>query len=101
MQNLLRKQRMIQHFKWLIAQRKWDAKIENLKQQLTSNSTLWEQLAESEKRERVLKQELQRTQEEVASQDKVLERIKDELKFEQLEKHKLLNFKETKLKRLN
>ncbi len=101
MENLLRKQRMMQNFKWLLQQKKWDLKIDNLKQQLTSNTTLWEQLAESEKRERVLKQELQRTQEEVASQDKVLERIKDELKAEQLEKHKLLNFKETKMKRLN
>lgn len=55
MENLLRKQRMIQNFKWLIAQRKWDEKVDNLKQQLTSNSTLWEQLAEGEKREQVLK----------------------------------------------
>lgn len=46
---------MIQNFKWLIAQRKWDQKVDNLKQQLTSNATLWEQLAEGEKREAVLK----------------------------------------------
>lgn len=42
MQNLMRKQRMMQNFKWVIQQRKWDAKIENLRQQLTSNTTLWE-----------------------------------------------------------
>ena len=30
-------------------------KIDNLKSQLTSNTTLWEQLAESEKRENILK----------------------------------------------
>ena len=32
MQNLMRKQRMIQNFKWLIARRKWDEKVANLKQ---------------------------------------------------------------------
>jgi erythromycin esterase-like protein len=31
MQNLIRKQRMMQNFKWVIQQRKWDAKIENLR----------------------------------------------------------------------
>jgi len=55
LQNLMRKQRMLQNFKWLIAQRKWDFKVDNLKAQLTSNATLWEQLAESEKREKILK----------------------------------------------
>jgi len=29
---------------------------------LTSNTTLWEQLAESEKREKILKQEIERAQ---------------------------------------
>lgn len=42
MENLLRKQRMLQNHKWLLQQKKWDLKIDNLKQQLTSNSTLWE-----------------------------------------------------------
>jgi hypothetical protein len=31
LQNLMRKQRMLQNFKWLIAQRKWDFKVDNLK----------------------------------------------------------------------
>jgi hypothetical protein len=34
-------------------------------------------------------------------QDKVIERFKDELKLEQIEKHKLVQFKSTKVKRLN
>lgn len=34
-------------------------------------------------------------------QDKVIERFKDELKAEQIEKHKLIQFKMTKVKRLN
>ena len=68
---------------------------------MTSNSVLWEQLAESEKREKILKQELTKVQNEVAAQDKVLERLRDEMKLEQIEKHKLIQFKTTKVKRLN
>lgn len=34
-------------------------------------------------------------------QDKVIERLKSELKIEQIEKHKLYQFKTTKVKRLN
>lgn len=34
-------------------------------------------------------------------QDKVIERLKGELKIEQIEKHKLYQFKTTKVKRLN
>jgi len=41
---------------------KYQNEINNLKKQLNSNGTLWEQLAESEKRERVMKQELLYTQ---------------------------------------
>ena len=62
---------------------------------------MWEQLAESEKREKILKQELMKVQNEVAAQDKVLDRLRDEMKLEQIEKHKLQQFKATKMKRLN
>lgn len=45
-------------FKQVLMKQKYDFKIDNLKQQLTSNSALWEQLAEAEKREKILRQEL-------------------------------------------
>lgn len=61
---------------------KHDYKMDNLRQQLSSNSVLWEQLAEAEKREKILKQELQKVQSEVAAQDKVLDRLRDEMKLE-------------------
>ena len=92
---------MMRNFKQLLTQRKHDLQIENLKLQLTQNKSLWEQLAESEKRERVLKQELLRTQNEVATLNKVLERLKDEIKYTQIESNKLTNFKDSKMKRLN
>ena len=42
-----------------------------------------------------------KVQNEVAAQDKVLDRLRDEMKLEQIEKHKLMQFKSTKVKRLN
>jgi hypothetical protein len=61
-------------------------KIDNLKQQLTSNTTLWEQLAEGEKREKILKQEIERAQQEIATQEKIIDRLKDDIKKEGREK---------------
>ena len=68
---------------------------------MTSNATLWEQLAESEKREQVLKVELQRSQEQVASLERVMERLKDEVAHERQERTKLLNYKESTIKRVS
>ena len=80
---------MLQNFKWLIAQRKWDLKIDNLKAQLTSNAALWEQLAESEKREKILKQELQKCQSQIETQLKIVDRMKDDLKLVRAENLKI------------
>jgi Tfp pilus assembly protein PilN len=68
---------------------------------LTSNTTLWEQLAEGEKREKILKQEIERAQQEIATQEKIIERLKDDIKQEGREKQKLLQYKNTKSKRLD
>lgn len=101
LQNFIRQSRMLQKLQKAVMKQKFDFKLDNLKQQLSSNSVLWEQLAEAEKREKILKQELMRVQNEVAAQDKALERLKAEMKQEQIEKHKLIQFKTTKIKRLN
>ena len=101
LQKFIFQSRMLQKLKSAVKQQKHDYKIDNLKQQLSSNAVLWEQLAEAEKREKILKQELMKVQNEVAAQDKVLDRLRDEMKLEQIEKHKLIQFKTTKVKRLN
>ena len=49
---------MLQKLKEAVKKQQFDYKIDNLKQQLSSNAVLWEQLAEAEKREKILKQEL-------------------------------------------
>ena len=37
----------------------------------------------------------------MVSQEKVLDRLRDEIKLQEIEKHKLIQFKTTKVKRLN
>jgi multidrug efflux pump subunit AcrA (membrane-fusion protein) len=55
---LVRKQRIVFRVKEMFMMKKYQDKINLLEKQLTNNSYLWDQLAESQKRERVLKQEL-------------------------------------------
>lgn len=59
LQEVLRKGRQFVRFKEVLMKQKYEHKIDNLNQQLNSNTLLWEQLAESEKREKLLKQELE------------------------------------------
>jgi chromosome segregation ATPase len=99
--DVIRKYRLMNKFKEVLTNERNQFKIDNLKQQLTSNTTLWEQLAESEKREKILKQEIERAQQEIATQEKIIERLKDDIKKEGREKQKLLQYKNTKSKRLD
>ena len=84
-----------------VQKQKFDYKMDNMRQQLSSNAVLWEQLAEAEKREKILKQELERSQFEIATQEKMIERLKDDVKAESREKQKLMQYKSNKSKRLD
>jgi len=77
LQMYIRKQRMMQNLKWVLEKQKHEFKVDNLKMQLTSNSTLWEQLAEAEKREKILKQELENSQRTITTHEKIIEHLKD------------------------
>ena len=101
LENWIRQSRMLQKLKEAVQKQKHDYKIDNLKQQLSSNAVLWEQLAEAEKREKILKQELERSQYEIATQEKMIERLKDDVKAESREKQKLIQYKSNKSKRLD
>lgn len=58
MWNEMRTLRIFWKTKEIITKDKFEREIFILKKQMTSNACLWEQLAEAEKREKVLKQEL-------------------------------------------
>jgi len=59
---MVRKQRMFQNLREVVTQEKHMLKVDNLKQQLSTNCNLWEQLAESQAREKILKLEMQQSQ---------------------------------------
>ena len=58
LQDFIRKSRTLQRLREAVKTQQMEYKVDNLKQQLSSNAVLWEQLAEAEKREKILKQEL-------------------------------------------
>lgn len=74
--------------------------MQSLQQRLSSNSMLWEQMAEAEKREHVLRQELLITQQTLSNCEKIIDKQKDTIKLMETDKVRLLNFKESKGKRL-
>jgi len=91
--NLINSQRVFYRIKELLMMTKYQNEINNLKKQLNSNGSLWEQLAESEKRERVMKQELLYTQQSLSSSEKTIVSLKEEIKSIDAERVRLLNFK--------
>ena len=68
---------------------KMEAKINTMKRQLTENKSLWQQLAEAETRESILKQELLYTQQCLTKSEKANEMLKEELKKVEAERLRL------------
>ena len=58
MWDCLRKMRIFWHIKNVTTIDKYQRELFTMKKAMTSNACLWEQLAEAEKREKILKQEL-------------------------------------------
>lgn len=73
----LRKLHIFWKMKQVLTAQKQQDQIESLHQKLSNNSMLWEQMAEAEKREHVLKQELIMTQQNLSNCEKVIEKQKD------------------------
>ena len=48
--------------------------------QLQNNSYLWDQMAESEKREKILKQELVSTQKQLSAAERVIDKLQEQVK---------------------
>lgn len=79
---------------------KMQEKINTMKRQLTENKSLWQQLAEAEKRESILKQELVFTQQCLTKSEKANEMLKEELKKVEAERLRLSKYKANKTARL-
>ncbi len=60
---------------------RFEDEIQILKTKLTSNQALWEQMADSDKRTKILQQELIFTQKSLSQCEKIIEKLKEELKL--------------------
>jgi hypothetical protein len=97
----LRNQKNFMRMKEIMMKEKHEREIFNLKQQLTSNQCLWEQLAESEKREQIMRQELFFTQQSLATWEKIIEKMQNQLEMLQNQRLRLQQYKNNKSKRLD
>ena len=97
----LRNQKNFMRMKEIMMKEKHEREIFNLKQQLTSNQCLWEQLAESEKREQVMRQELFFTQQSLATCEKIISKMQSQLEVLQNQRLRLQQYKNNKSKRLD
>jgi hypothetical protein len=92
----MRRLRIFWKAKEVLTKDKYERQIFVLKKQLTSNAALWEQLAEAEKREKVLKQELVYTQQSLAASEKVIDKLKEDLRKSESDRIRLSQYKTTK-----
>lgn len=79
---------------------KYQQKINLLENKQNSNAVIWEQLSESEKRERVLKQELVSTQTSLSRAEMTIEAQQLEIKNLEADRCRLMKFKASKVDRL-
>ena len=84
----------------MFSSQKYQDQINLLKKQLNNNSYLWDQMAETEKREKILKQELLFTQQTLSSAEKVIEKLQEEMKNLESERERLAKYKNSKAQRL-
>ena len=87
--------------KEITTKQRYENQIYDLNQKLSSNSVLWEQLAEAEKRENVLREELVLTQQSLSNCEKVVEKQREHITKLDTEKVRLQNFKQNKGRRLD
>ena len=71
-----------------------------MKKQLTNNSYLWDQQAESEKREKILRQELQFSEQSLSAAEKVIEKLQEEMKKVEADRQRLYKYKHQNNERL-
>ena len=91
---------MFWRFKEMLAKQKFQNEINMLKKQVSNNSYLWDQMAEAEKREKILKQELLFTQQSLAAAEKVIEKLQEEMRKYEAVQQRLKRYKDQNAERL-
>lgn len=100
LQKLIKQQRSLWMLKNQSLKLKYEDELEILKKKLTSNQALWEQLEESDKRTKILQQELIFTQKSLTQCEKIIDKLKEELKMSEHERIRLAQYRQNKGQRL-
>ena len=100
LQKLIKQQRSLWMLKNQTLKLKYEDELEILKKKLTSNQALWEQLEESDKRTKILQQELIFTQKSLTQCEKIIDKLKEELKMSEHERIRLAQYRQNKGQRL-
>lgn len=101
LQNTIRKLREKYQWKRLREMRKFQTYIHELREQLTSNVFLIDQLKESKSREDLLKKELHYTKVSLASSEKLEAKLKQQIREMKVQEESLQRFKEVNSKKIN
>ena len=97
---LMRKQRLFWRTKEMLTKQKTQKQINLMNKKLSNNAYLWDQMAEAEKRETILKQELLFTQQSLSAAEKVIEKLQEEMKKVEADRQRLYKYKHNKAERL-
>lgn len=100
LQETIRKMRTMHQWTRLQINQNYEKHIQELKEQLSSNQYLWEQLNESQRREALLKQELSYTQQALAAAEKLADKLQTQIEDMNSQRLQLQQYKANKGKRL-
>lgn len=100
MQELIRKMRTVNQWNRLQLKQKYEKQVAELREQLTSNQFLWEQLGESQRREALLKQELSFTQQSLSAAEKLADKLQTQIEDMNNQRLRLQQYKASKGRRL-
>jgi hypothetical protein len=88
-----RKMRIFTNLKQMTMKERYERDIFNLTEELTSNAALWDELAETEKREQLIKEELLHAQQCLGSCERIINNLQQKINMQHDNTVKLQQFK--------
>jgi chromosome segregation ATPase len=100
MADYMRKQRIFYRTKEMLIHQKYQDKIKLMKKQMSNNSYMNDKMNQLETTNQVFKQNLMFTQQSLASAEKVIEKLNEEIKKIEADRQRLSKYKVSKAERL-
>ena len=97
----IRRHKIFTKMKEVIQEEKHEKKIAEMQQKLTMNQSLWEQLAESQKREQITREELELTKQNLTHYEKLIEKLYHHVEVLTNQKEYLKRYKISNTKRID